>query len=128
MRFLTTEPFTYNGVYYAAGVSSPVVMDFPDDARPSIKWYPMDEKALATVKLMSEKLTAIQGRPVPYHKIHNLAGAVLPDPVKIEKEEVADPDQPPPLPGLVAQTAVSQPSMSELQRGQRPSDKEPTKR
>jgi hypothetical protein len=104
------------------------VFEVPNDEVPSVTWYPMDKLAEASLVKLSDAIKTIPGHmPFVIHKLHDLSGAKLPEVEVLEAPAKQDPDQPPMLPGLKQVESLG-PTMSELQRSQRPSDKEPTKR
>lgn len=66
MKFMATEPWYYNNVYYPASNSNPHVFEFPDDDTPSIKWWPLDKcSAEKLAEIKSRKNLTVRLNPIP---------------------------------------------------------------
>ena len=134
MKFLAIEPFFFNGQYYPAASDAPLAFNFPKDEVPNVRWYPMDQEALASLELLQKTILAY-GNKCVIHRIPQ--GVKPPDYIWIEAPAKVDPDALPP--GIKLDGRPDSPeqfTMSEIQaankgmipRPGRPSDTEPTKR
>ena len=121
-KYLTNQPWFYGNQYYAADVLNPFV--FTHDGEPGFNWYPLDKDAEIALQKQYDRVKGVGVMITPPHKIPDVKGVKLPDPIHVPTVVpfVGDPG-----PFLVNRgPQFDQTTMSGQQTTRRPSDTEPT--